>query len=250
MVNKMHEILLESVRGAEKTPGNVRTTQNWIGQRGMGIESAIFVPPKPEEVIELLYNLYEYMNDEFIDPLLINLAISHAQFETIHAYKDGNGRLGRAFIPIQMAMLEGGNPILYLSEVIELYKPSYQRSLMESRRGNLAGFIKFFLQCVIDQCTSYINKIYRIKDIYREDMKKIDSMRGNSVYKVMPIIMKQIVFTKKEIEEESGVSVNIVSNIINKLVEMEILIKDNSVIKKGYRYQRIYEVFVGNKDYF
>jgi Fic family protein len=250
MVNKMHEILLESVRGAEKTPGNVRTTQNWIGQRGMGIEGAIFVPPKPEEVIELLYNLYEYMNDEFIDPLLINLAISHAQFETIHAYKDGNGRLGRALIPIQMAMLEGGNPILYLSEVIELYKPSYQRSLMESRRGNLAGFIKFFLQCVIDQCTSYINKIYRIKDIYREDMKKIDSMRGNSVYKVMPIIMKQIVFTKKEIEEESGVSVNIVSNIINKLVEMEILIKDNSVIKKGYRYQRIYEVFVGNKDYF
>ncbi len=61
-----------------------------------------------------------------------------------------------------MAMLEGGKPILYLSEVIELYKPSYQRNLMESRRGNLAGIIKFFLQCVIDQCTSYINKINRI----------------------------------------------------------------------------------------
>lgn len=250
LVNRMHEILLDSVRGTEKAPGQVRTTQNWIGQRGVGIEGAIFVPPVPEDVTELLNNLYEYMKDAFIDPLLINVAISHAQFETIHAYKDGNGRLGRALIPIQMAMLEEGKPILYLSEVIELYKPSYQRSLMESRRGNLAGFIKFFLQCVIDQCTSYINKINRIKGIYKEDMKKIEAIRGNSVYKIMPVIMRQIVFTKKEVEEESGVSVNVVSKIINDLVELGILIKDSSVIKKGYRYQRIYEVFVGKQEYY
>lgn len=250
LVNRMHEILLDSVRGTEKAPGQVRTTQNWIGQRGVGIEGAIFVPPVPEDVTELLNNLYEYMKDAFIDPLLINVAISHAQFETIHAYKDGNGRLGRALIPIQMAMLEEGKPILYLSEVIELYKPSYQRSLMESRRGNLAGFIKFFLQCVIDQCTSYINKINRIKEIYKEDMKKIEAIRGNSVYKIMPVIMRQIVFTKKEVEEESGVSVNVVSKIINDLVELGILIKDSSVIKKGYRYQRIYEVFVGKQEYY
>ncbi len=250
LVNKMHQILLNSVRGADKTPGQIRMTQNWIAPRGVGIEEATFVPPVPEDVMELLNNLYEYMNDAFIDPLLINVAISHAQFETIHAYKDGNGRVGRALIPIQMAMLEESKPILYLSEVIELYKPSYQRNLMESRRGNLAGFIKFFLQCVIDQCTSYINKINRIKEIYKEDMKKIESLRGNSVYKIMPVIMRQIVFTKKEVEEESGVSVNVVSNIINQLVEMEILVKDSKVVKKGYRYQRIYEIFIGNKEYY
>lgn len=250
LVNNMHQILLNSVRGFEKTPGEIRKTQNWFGPRGVGLDGATFIPPAPENVIELLNNLYEYMNDAFIDPLLINVAISHAQFETIHAYKDGNGRVGRALIPIQMAMLEEGRPILYLSEVIELYKPSYQRNLMESRRGNLAGFIKFFLQCVIDQCSSYINKINRIKEIYKEDMKKIESFKGNSVYKIMPVIMRQIVFTKKEVQDESGVSVNIVSNIINKLVEMEILVKDSSVIKKGYRYQRIYEVFVGNPEYF
>ena len=105
------------------------------------------------------------MNDKFIDPLLVNVAISHAQFETIHAYKDGNGRLGRALIPVQMAMLDEEKPILYLSEILELYKPSYQRNLMESRRGNIAGFIKFFLHCVIDQCSSYIYKIGRVKEI-------------------------------------------------------------------------------------
>lgn len=250
LVNNMHQILLNSVRGSEKTPGEIRKTQNWIGPRGVGIDGATFIPPAPENVIELLNNLYEYMNDAFIDPLLINVAISHAQFETIHAYKDGNGRVGRALIPIQMAMLEEERPILYLSEVIELYKPSYQRNLMESRRGNLAGFIKFFLQCVIDQCSSYINKINRIKEIYKEDMKKIESFKGNSVYKIMPVIMRQIVFTKKEVQDESGVSVNVVSNIINKLVEMEILVKDSTVIKKGYRYQRIYDVFVGNREYY
>lgn len=249
LVNQMHKILLNSVRGAEKTPGQIRTTQNWIGQRGVGIEGAIFIPPAPEDIIELLTNLYDYMNDEFIDPLLINLAISHAQFETIHAYKDGNGRLGRALIPIQMAYLDNNKPILYLSEIIELYKPSYQRNLMESRRGNLAGFIKFFLQCVIDQCTMYINKLNRIKEIYKEDMKKIEAFRGNSVYKIMPVIMRQIVFTKKEVQDESGVSVNVVSNIINKLVEMGILVKDSTVIKKGYKYESIYKVFVGSEHF-
>ncbi len=249
LVNDMHKIILDSVRGAERAPGQIRITQNWIGPRGVGIEGATFIPPVPEEVPELLINLYEYMNDKFIDPLLVNVAVSHAQFETIHAYKDGNGRLGRALIPIQMAMLDEEKPILFLSEILELYKPSYQRNLMESRRGNIAGFIKFFLQCVIDQCSSFIYKIDRIKQIYREDMKKIDAIKGNTVYKIMPIIMQQIVFTKKEVQEASGVSESTVSNIVNQLTKLNIIIPDSTVNKKGYRYQRIYEVFVGMKEF-
>ena len=107
-----------------------------------------------------------------------------------------------------MAMLDGEKPILFLSEILELYKPAYQRNLMESRRGNLAGFIKFFLQCTIDQCNSFIYKIGKIKKIYAEDMEKIKQIKGNSVYRIMPILMRQIVFTKKEVVEESGVSMN------------------------------------------
>lgn len=249
LVNKMHRIILDSVRGSGKTPGQIRTTQNWIGPRGCTMEGATFIPPIPEEVYGLLMNLYEYMNDEFNDPLLINIALSHMQFETIHAYKDGNGRLGRALIPVQMALLDNSYPILYMSEILELYKPSYQRNLMECRRGNVTGFIKFFLQCVIDQCNAYIYKIERIKEIYKEDMVTIKKIKGNSVYRIMPVIMKQIVFTKKEVQEASGVSVNVVSNIINQLVDLKILVQDSSVIKKGYRYQRIYEVFVGSREF-
>ena len=245
LVNEMHKLILDSVRGSHKSPGQIRTTQNWIGPRGCTIETATFVPPRPEEIYSLLENLYQYMNDQFEDPYLINIALSHMQFETIHAYKDGNGRLGRALIPVQMAMFDSGNSILYMSEILEFYKPSYQRHLMECRKGNVVKYIKFFLQCVIDQCNSYIYKINRIKEVYKEDMKKIKVIRGNSVYRIMPVIMKQIVFTKKEVQDLSGVSVNVVSSIINQLVELNILVPDTKVIKKGYCYKRIYDIFLG-----
>ena len=245
LVNEMHKLILDSVRGSHKSPGQIRTTQNWIGPRGCTIETATFVPPRPEEIYSLLEHLYQYMNDQFEDPYLINIALSHMQFETIHAYKDGNGRLGRALIPVQMAMFDSGNSILYMSEILELYKPSYQRYLMECRKGNVVKYIKFFLQCVIDQCNSYIYKINRIKEVYKEDMKKIKVIRGNFVYRIMPVIMKQIVFTKKEVQDLSGVSVNVVSSIINQLVELNILVPDTKVIKKGYCYKKIYDIFLG-----
>lgn len=244
LVNEMHRILLDSVCGAEKMPGEIRKTQNWIGPRGCGIENATFVPPVPQEVYSLLLNLYEYTNDPFVDPVLINIALTHAQFETIHAYKDGNGRLGRALIPVQMSYLDESKPILFLSEILELYKPSYQRHLMEYRRGNITGYICFFLQCVIDQCSSYINKIDLVKRIYREDTKTIQDIKGSSIYKIMPVIKKQIVFTKKELQDASGVSVNVVSNLVNQLVDLEVLVPDSTIMKKGYKYKRIYDVFV------
>ena len=245
LVNNMHKILLDSVRGSEKEPGRIRTTQNWIGPKGSKIDDAIFVPPIPEEVPILLNDLFKYMNDAFIDSTLINLAISHAQFETIHAYRDGNGRLGRALIPIQLSLLTDEKPILFLSEIIELYKPSYHKFLNDSRKGNITGFIKFFLQCIIEQCNNYIFKIKKIKTIYETDYEKIKSIKGNSVYCIMPVIMKQIVFTKTEISELSGVSRNTTSNIIDKLIDLDIIEPDSTIIKKGYRYKEIYNIFVG-----
>lgn len=246
LVNEMHRILLDSVRGAAKNPGKIRDTQNWIGSAGSTMESATFIPPSPEYVYPSLLDLYRYMNNRFLDPYLINVALSHAQFETIHAYKDGNGRLGRAIIPVQMAYLDESHPIMFLSEILELYKPSYQRNLMELRRGNVTGFLKFFMQCIIDQCSNYIYKINRVKTVYQEDMETIKKIKGNTIYKLMPVIKKQIVFTKKELVDASGVSVNMVSSLVKQLVELQILMPDSSVMKRGYRHQRIYEIFVGN----
>ena len=244
-LNSIHKILLESIRGEEKEPGKIRNIQNWIGPRGCTIEQAIFVPPIPEDVPILLDNLFQYMNDRYIDPIFINLAISHSQFESIHAYRDGNGRLGRALIPIQTAILTEDEPILFLSEVIELYKPSYYKFLNESRKGNMTGFIKFMLQCIIEQCNNYIAKIDRIKQIYDKDMEKIKTLKSNAVYRIMPALMKQIVFTKKEIEDETGVSRNTISKLIDKLTDLGILVPDSNYAKLSYRYKDIYNVFVG-----
>ncbi len=184
------------------------------------------------------------MNDKYIDPLFINLAVSHSQFEMIHAYRDGNGRLGRALIPIQLANLTQDEPILFLSEVIELYKPNYHKFLNESRNGNMLGFIKFFLQCIIEQCNNYIAKINRIKKIYNSDLRKVKILNSNAVFRVMPAILHQIVFTKKEIEDESGVSRNTVSNLIDQLVDLKILVPDSNYAKLAYKYNEIYNVFV------
>ena len=244
-LNTIHKILLDSVRGNNKEPGKIRDIQNWIGPKGCTIEEAIFVPPVPEDVPILLNNLFDYMNDIYIDPIFINMAISHSQFETIHAYRDGNGRLGRSLIPIQLSLLTDEEPILFLSEVIELYKPSYHKFLNESRNGNMLGFIKFFLQCIIEQCNNNIAKINRIQKIYENDMHLIETLNSNAVYRIMPAIIHQIVFTKKEIEEESGVSRNTVSTLIDKLEELGILVKDSTYAKLGYRYNEIYNVFVG-----
>ena len=247
-LNKIHQILLDSVRGSEKEPGRIRNIKNWIGPKGCTIEEAIFIPPIPEEVPILLENLFDYMNNAYIDPIFINLAISHSQFETIHPYRDGNGRLGRALIPIQLALLTDEEPILFLSEIIELYKPSYHKFLNESRKGNMLGFIKFFLQCIIEQCNNYISKINMIKSIYNRDMDKIKTLNSNAVYRIMPAMMHQIVFTKKEIEEEYGVSRNTVSTLIDQLIELGILVPDSTYAKLGYRYKAIYDVFVEKND--
>ena len=249
LVNTMHRLLLDSVRGSKKKPGHIRTTQNWIGHKGASIDNAIFIPPAPENVYGLLENLYEYMNDEFIDPYLINVALSHAQFETIHAYSDGNGRLGRALIPIQMARFEQNKPILYMSEILELYKPAYQYNLMESRKGNYLGYIKFFLQCVVDQCNSFIYKMNEIDRIYKEDMAKMETIRSATLYKIMPIILSQVVFTKKELEDMTGLSKSTINRTIQKMEELNVISYDDSVRKKSYCYKSVYNVFVGKRNY-
>lgn len=94
-LNNIHKILLDSVRGNEKKPGKIRNIQNWIGPKGCTMEEAIFIPPVPEDVPILLENLFEYMNNAYIDSIFINLAISHSQFETIHVYRDENEPLGQ-----------------------------------------------------------------------------------------------------------------------------------------------------------
>ena len=237
MINSMHKILLSGVRGEDKSPGEIRNIQNYIGPRGLGKEGATFVPPIPEEVPELLDNLMEYMNNMYDEEAFVKVAISHVQFESIHPYKDGNGRMGRALMTLQLAKLKDDNPILFLSEII----------LNECRTGNVDGFIRFFLQCVVDQCTRNIGRIEKINKVYDEDEETIkQNINGSIVLRMHPLMMKKIVFTAQEMADELDVHINSINNILNKMAELNIVVKEK---KEGtnritYRYIRIYDTFV------
>ena len=247
MINSMHKMLLSGVRGKDKSPGEIRTIQNYIGPRGLGKEGATFVPPIPEEVPSLLENLMEYMNNLYDDEAFIKVAISHVQFESIHPYKDGNGRMGRALMTLQLAKLKDDEPILFLSEIIELFKANYYNALNDCRNGNVDGFIRFFLQCVVDQCTRNIGRIEKINRVYNEDEITIKNKVNESlILKMHPLMMKKIVFTAQEMANELKAHINSINNILNRLVELNIVVKEKKTgtNKITYRYIRIYETFV------
>ncbi len=247
MINSMHKILLTGVRGKDKFPGEIRTIQNYIGPKGLGKEGATFVPPVPEEVPDLLDNLMDYMNNIYDDEAFIKVAISHVQFESIHPYQDGNGRMGRALMTLQLAKVKNDDPILFLSEIIELFKANYYNALTECRNGNVDGFVKFFLQCVIDQCTRNINRIEKINKVYDEDERILkENIRGSMVLKMHPLMMKKIVFTAGEMGDELNAHINTVNIILKKMVEMNIVSKERKpgTNRITYRYIRIYDTFV------
>lgn len=155
LLKNIHAILLDSVRGESKQPGSFRVSQNWIG--GASLKTAYFIPPHHDEVLDLMSDLEKYLhNDSIYVPHLVKIAIAHYQFETIHPFLDGNGRIGRLMITLYLVssgLLK--KPSLYLSDYIEKNKDYYYESLTRVRTQNdLSGWIKFFLEAVIETARS------------------------------------------------------------------------------------------------
>lgn len=242
-INNMHAILLDSVRGGNKKPGTLRTVQNWIGKPNTGIENAIFIPPIPEEVFGLMKNFIEYFNEyDFKIMELIQVAICHAHFESIHPYNDGNGRLGRLLIPLQLAAITNDEPILYISEAIEHFKPAYMNALREYGLGNPEKFIKFFLQCVTDQCTAYIKRINVIEKIIKKDINTIvDNFSTKNAFDVHNIFIKHVALKVDTIVNELGISERTVRTLLNNFIVLGIVSRRKS--PNEYIYTELYKVF-------
>lgn len=240
LLNELHKIILDSVRGNNKKPGNLRTIQNLIGPRGLPIENADFIPPVPEDIVTDVDNLVKYFYYEDENPLIV-AAIFHAQFETIHPYNDGNGRLGRLLIPLQIAALTGDEPILFLSELIEQYKPSYGRCLNDYRKNKETNFIKFFLQCAIDQSRVYIYRTAKIKELITRDRELIVKEIKNNGYNLFQLLVKRVVVNAKLLSNELEISSRTANNYLNKLIDLNIIAKNSG--SSNYVYLELLKLF-------
>jgi Fic family protein len=160
---------MKGVRGANKTPGKYRRIQNWIGPAGCEMNDARFVPPGAESLPELMSSWEKYLHSDVPDKL-VQLAIIHAEFEAIHPFLDGNGRIGRLLVPL--FLMEKGflsSPDFYVSAYLESNREEYYDRLLDvSENNNWTGWVKFFLNALIEQARSNENKARAILDLYQK----------------------------------------------------------------------------------
>lgn len=181
LIKKTHKSLLSGVRGEHKLPGEYRKSQNWIG--GATLNDAIFVPPSHNTVEELMADLEKFANDDFnYLPDLIKIAIIHYQFETIHPFLDGNGRIGRLLIPVYLVSKEIlKSPILYLSNFFEQHRSLYYDNLMRVRTQNdIKQWLKFFLTGVIETAKIGVETFDAILKLQKETDEKLISFKGKT----------------------------------------------------------------------
>lgn len=173
LIKAIHQQLLQGVRGRDKTPGQIREDQNWIGRRGDPIERARFIPPNPIVLKTELDNWETYIKREDEDPLL-QTAIAHAQFEILHPFKDGNGRIGRMLIPLILYKRRAlSRPMFYMSEYLEDHRDAYYDGLLAiTNNGDWHGWVKFFLEGLVNQAEANLTKVRAIRELYEDTKRK------------------------------------------------------------------------------
>lgn len=172
LIREIHRVLLTGVRGGNLMPGELRTTQNWIGPAGCTLREAIFVPPPPQEVPTALSDLERFLHTDCGLPPLVQVALAHAQFETIHPFLDGNGRVGRLLITFLLTEKQLlSRPVLYLSHYFKQYRADYYERLQAVRdKGDWEGWIEFFLRGVVkvsEEAMQTAAAILRMRERYR-----------------------------------------------------------------------------------
>ena len=232
LLREIHGVLMQQVRGGKSalTPGEFRTSQNWIG--GSNLQNARYVPPPVEEMKDALGKLEAYMHHDDTLPVLVKCALIHYQFETIHPFNDGNGRLGRLLITFFLVWRNVlDEPMLYLSDYLKAHQQEYYDRLTQVRvDGNFEAWVRFFLEGVVTVSEQVINTTRRLQRLEREDTDRlIQSPAGLNGLLLMRLLMRQPVVRVKDVQRALSISYNNANAVIARAGELGILEQTSSV---------------------
>lgn len=224
LIKEIHALLLEGVRGNHLQPGEIRSSQNWIGVPGATIRTASFVPPPPFEVMNALGALETFLHDDTPMPTLIKIGLAHAQFETIHPFLDGNGRVGRLLITFLLC--EKGiltTPLLYISHYFKAHRQRYYDLLQATRdEGDWEGWLKFFLQgiaTVSNQATDTARRIVQLREESRQIIASEFGRVGANGTMVLEQFFRRPIMQVNDIRAMLNVSYPAANSLMNKFVE-------------------------------
>jgi Fic family protein len=227
LIREVHDQLMEGVRGQEQRPGEFRHVPNLIGHRGATPATARFVPPPVKEMHAALHDLERYIGEHRDDlPFLIQLALVHYQFEVIHPFMDGNGRVGRLLIALQLrerAYLP--QPLLYLSAYFEYHRDAYRDHLLAvSRSGTWTAWIDFFLQGVAEQSIDTVQRSYRLLDLLqRYQSWALAATRSGNLARLVELVFVRPVISIANVEEWLGVTYSAASRLVAQMIDAGIL---------------------------
>ena len=225
-IRQLHRILMTGVRGYERSPGEFRTDQNYIAQPGTPIEDATYVPPPVLHMLSALEALDGYLRAESQVPSLVRIGLSHYQFEAIHPFLDGNGRVGRLLVSL-LLVKRGliGQPLLYLSAYFERERDQYYQRLGDaSRAGDLDGWLRFFLLGVSEQANDAVDRATRLFELRESCHKRLQGARASSLpLQLVDQLFMTPYLTIPAARDHMGVTYRTASISVSKLVDAEIL---------------------------
>lgn len=238
LIRELHRRLLAGVRGRERMPGEFRRTQNWVGASGSTIENARFVPPPPADLPRLLADWERYAHEDVEAPLLIQNALLHYQFETLHPFLDGNGRLGRllsVFMLVEHGRLPA--PLLYLSAYLERQRDEYYEALQAVReRGDPLPWIELFLTAVHSQALDAVGRAQRIVELRERYRQAASVLSSSNALLLVDLICETPIVSARAVEEGLGVTRPTALKLLRQLEGVQIIEQGDA----GPRGQRRY----------
>lgn len=238
LIREIHRELLQGVRGADRQPGEFRRSQNWIGSSNCDLQSADFVPPPPTAMMSALDEFERFLHDRKSLPALVHCALAHAQFETIHPFLDGNGRVGRLLITLLLCEREIlQQPLLYLSYYLKAHRAQYYDRLMAIRNdGNWEGWVKFFLKGVFEVSQGASQTARDILDMREEHRTAVAGKSGSqNALRLLDSLFRHPIVSVRNVEEQLKCSYMTARKLVEQLQQLAIL---NEIT--GHRRNRLF----------